>query len=132
MAAVGSATSGSAPPSCSSSSRPALRALGTEILAVPLTADTALPLLPVVAAHAAEIVETYALFRRTFADPGNERDDDVPPHLEVLIDRFGYVRARWRPDQDGPGWSNLQLLQEQLRLLAAEPQLAPPPDEHVH
>ncbi|MGH7821520.1 MAG: c-type cytochrome, partial [Candidatus Binatia bacterium] len=114
----------------------ALRSAGAEILAVPIRPveeeSAALPSLRTVAAEAPEIVATYVLFRRTFADPGNDSDDDVPAHLELLIDRFGYVRARWRPDHGEKGWDDLGLPLEQVRILAAEPQLRPPPEDHVH
>ena len=51
--------------------------------------------------------------------------------MEILVDRFGYVRGRWRPDE-GEGWDNLALLEAQLAALAREPQVKPPPDDHVH
>lgn len=53
-----------------------------------------------------------------------------PEHMEFLIDRFGYVRARW---QDGasvfPTGEEVLLLVEKL---AAEPRILPSPEEHSH
>jgi putative copper resistance protein D len=52
--------------------------------------------------------------------------------MELLIDRFGYLRARWIPSEDEPGWQDLQQIESELRRLAQEPAILPPPDEHVH
>jgi putative copper resistance protein D len=112
-----------------------IRGAGAEILAVPLEAEAPRPEeipLPIAVEGTAEIAVTYSLFRRTFSDPGNDQDDDVPGHLELLVDRYGYVRARWRPDVDRDGWDRDELLLEQIRTLAAEPKILPPPDDHVH
>lgn len=112
---------------------PMLRSLGAEVIAVPI-APCETPLLPlqIGSDDARDVVDSYVLFRRTFAEPGNERDDDVPSHLEFLIDRFGYLRARWRPDVDRRGWDDSAFLADQLRSLAAERLGPPPPDDHVH
>jgi len=109
---------------------------GVRILAVPARdADQVYRLLgiragniPVVVDGSTEIVDTYALFRRTMKSEG------VPPppaHMEFLIDRQGYVRARWIPGEE-PGWSEIPRLIKEVSLLAREPVSAPPPDEHVH
>jgi putative copper resistance protein D len=52
--------------------------------------------------------------------------------MEFLIDRFGYIRARWIPDEEPGEWSGSDLLQQQVAILNAEPRLLPPPDDHVH
>jgi putative copper resistance protein D len=61
---------------------------------------------------------------------------DPPPHLEFLIDRFGYARGRWVPanmvDSQGGGWRDMDFLLRQIDLINAEPQLLPSPDEHIH
>ena len=51
-------------------------------------------------------------------------------HLEFLIDRFGYVRARWRGDQQA--LAAVDAIIAQSRMLAAERELLPPPDQHAH
>jgi putative copper resistance protein D len=51
-------------------------------------------------------------------------------HSEFLIDRFGYVRARWSgADQPLPYSSRLL---ELAAALASEPKILPTPEEHVH
>lgn len=52
------------------------------------------------------------------------------PHSEFLIDRFGYVRAKWNgKDQLLPNSSRLLELAAEL---ANEPRILPSPEEHVH
>jgi copper resistance protein D len=48
------------------------------------------------------------------------------------VDRFGYLRARWIADADGPGWSNPQSLMQQVAQLNREKEILPPPGDHVH
>lgn len=83
---------------------------------------------PVVVDGSQEIVETYTLFRRTFASEGVP---PVPPHVEFLIDRQGYIRARWIPGE-GPGWTEIPRLLQEVERLNKEAPRAPAPDEHVH
>jgi putative copper resistance protein D len=52
--------------------------------------------------------------------------------MEFLLDRQGYVRARWLPGAPGRGWDNLQTLVDQILLLDKETPAGPAPDEHVH
>jgi putative copper resistance protein D len=111
-----------------------LRETGAEVIAVPIAAVGAtaegLPF-PVVIEGADESVRTYALLRRTLSNADARDSSPLPPHMEMLIDRFGYVRARWLPGE-GEGWRDLELLKGQLAALAREPQVKPPPDDHVH
>ena len=114
---------------------PEIRRAGAEVLAVPMAAGAApgaFAPVPVLAGGAEEAAETFLLLRRTFSDPGNDADDDRPPHLELLVDRFGYVRARWRPDLEPEGWNDEELLLGEIDILEREPQILPPPDDHVH
>jgi hypothetical protein len=72
---------------------------------------------------------SYGLFTRTFF---NRRKDMVrapPLHAEFLIDRWGYIRARWLPEEDN-SWSDLGFLETQLQMLSREPPAPPPPDVH--
>jgi len=109
-----------------------LRASGMEVIAIPV-AGAAVPDLPfpVVIEGAGETVRAYALLRRTLSNPDPRDSSRMPEHMELLVDRFGYLRARWRPDE-GEGWDDLDLLKAQVAALAREPQLRPPPDDHVH
>jgi putative copper resistance protein D len=66
--------------------------------------------------------------RRTLASPGLTDRDPPPAMMGVLIDRFGFVRARWRSDEpeDVPDNAALRSAIEELQ---AEPQIADP-DAH--
>jgi putative copper resistance protein D len=66
--------------------------------------------------------------RRTLASPGLTDRDPPPAMMGVLIDRFGFVRARWRSDEpeDVP---DAAALSTAIAALQAEPQLADP-DSH--
>jgi putative copper resistance protein D len=72
-----------------------------------------------------------ALFRRTLRDADPRDAHPLPAHLELLVDRFGYLRARWLPGED-ERWREPAFLREQVRRLATEPKLREPPDEHAH
>jgi len=78
-----------------------------------------------------EAFDTYALYRRSFSEQGTQPDPPVPPHMEFLIDRQGYVRARWIP-RDGAGWDKLENLFRDVDRLNQEKPSAPAPDDHVH
>lgn len=117
-----------------------LRAAGAELLAIPLPESRGrLPAsLPYrqVADGMEDAARSYLLFRRTLADPGQSIDDESPGHMEFLIDRFGYARARWRPGVSEAtsqlDWSDERLLVRQIELLQRESRLRPSPDDHVH
>jgi putative copper resistance protein D len=112
----------------------ALLAAGAQIVALPTgpgpTGTGPLPFC-VVMEGASETVRAYSLLRRTLTDADIEDRHPVPPHMELLVDRFGYVRARWLPT-DNDGWRDLNLLKTQIELLAREEQVRPPPEDHVH
>ena len=112
----------------------------TAILAVPITdlhPDDAeilsayLPL-PIVTQGAAEITRSYGLFRRTITKPDLFGEGAVPKHMEFLFDRFGFLRARWIPEGENPGWADHNLLLQQIQQLNLEGELLPPPGDHVH
>jgi putative copper resistance protein D len=112
----------------------------TAILAVPvndLHPDDAEALsaylpLPIVTQGAAEITRSYALFRRTIAKPDLFGEGTLPKHMEFLFDQYGFMRARWIPEGESPGWTNLDLLLQQIQQLGREGELLPPPGDHVH
>jgi putative copper resistance protein D len=107
---------------------------GGEILAVPFSAgrdvirrlgDHPPILFPVATDGDGDVARTYRLFASA-TDPAST------PHVEFLVDRQGYLRARWRAGEPGPGWSDLRLLVGQLEALNAEVPAELPPDDHVH
>jgi putative copper resistance protein D len=117
-----------------------LQSLGAEIVAVPMTVDG--PIIaklganppvyyPVVTEGATEIARAYGLFRRTLSPEGLKPDPPMPRHVEFLIDRAGYLRARWIPGELGASWAEISALVAELQALNREAP-APPPAEHVH
>ncbi|HEV2301847.1 MAG TPA: copper homeostasis membrane protein CopD [Stellaceae bacterium] len=70
-----------------------------------------------------DVVAAYSLFRRK---PSLEGVPPVPPHMEFLIDRSGYLRFRWIPAW-GPGWDQMAALSSQVHVLNAEPPRPPAP-----
>ena len=111
---------------------PQLRSSGVEIIIVPNLIDQfyVADKLPgaIVSEGGREIAETYKLFARSFAD---ENPILRTPHVEYLIDKQGYIRARWLPAEND-AWRKSELLMAQVDLLSKETPRAPAPDEHVH
>jgi putative copper export protein/mono/diheme cytochrome c family protein/peroxiredoxin len=80
-----------------------------------------------------EIRRTYELLSRTIANRGDGNSLGMPrQRMEFLIDRFGYIRARWVPEDEPEGWQSLERVREQAERLNREPRIKPPPDDHVH
>jgi putative copper resistance protein D len=114
-----------------------LQALGAEVIAVPLGDGADIirrlgaepPMLfPVITDGAADIATTSRLLSRGLGPAAA-----APAlHAEFLVDRQGYVRARWLPGSPGPGWDTMQTLVDQLLLLDKEAPAGPAPDVHVH
>jgi putative copper resistance protein D len=141
---------------------PALQRLGGEVLAVPLDPDRTMPMEQYLSPHvslvvdgAAEATTTYSLFRKSLNPTVPLLNPPLPAHVEFLIDRQGYIRARWLPDRDpgwaetpvitrgqsgeirwlpasGPGWAEPDNLITAIEQLNREKPRAPAPDEHVH
>jgi putative copper resistance protein D len=115
----------------------AIKNSGTEVIAISWRGQTPdaswareMPF-PVVQ-DASDIGRTYEGFRRTIANPDLFGAGEIPPHMELLVDRFGYLRGRWMPQQDSAGWSDGEFLSTQLQQLQREPQILPPAEDHVH
>jgi putative copper resistance protein D len=118
-----------------------LQALGAEVVAVPLGdgADVIRrlggrpPMLfPVVTDGAADIATAYLFLARGLGPQAIAPRGAPPPHVELLLDRQGYIRARWLPGAPGPGWDTLKTLTDQILILDKETPAGPAPDEHVH
>ncbi len=104
---------------------------GVQIIALPI-GDSPQPLdLPtgvgILAASDANTVETYLLYRRL----PDDASPSLPKHAEFLIDRAGYLRARWIPSS-ADGWADLSRLKEEIERLSSEPLRPPAPEGHVH
>jgi putative copper resistance protein D len=116
-----------------------LRPLGVEILAIPWQQDDPVDTttrqlsltFPLVRDGGAEAAAAYAVFRRSLSPEFSGPDPPLPAHLEFLVDRQGYLRGRWNPDE-GAGWSEPAQLMAAIEMLRQEKLDAPPPDLHVH
>jgi putative copper resistance protein D len=75
-----------------------------------------------------EAASSYGLFRRP---EGVKAVPAMPGHMEFLIDRQGYLRARWIPD-GRTGWSPVPGLLRELDRLAHEPPHPPAPRTTPH
>jgi putative copper resistance protein D len=119
---------------------PTLRNGNTEVLAVPVHEPTSQDMatitatmpFPVATQGAPEIARSYALFRRTLSNPDLAGEGTPPKHMEFLMDRYGFLRARWIPAVDGTGWTDINVLMQQIEQLNREKEIRPPPDDHVH
>jgi len=108
--------------------RPEFDKAGARIVALPMIPATTAPATSaILAAPSAETVAAYALFRR---DPV-AGVPPVPKHMEFLIDRAGYLRARWIPNEE-PGWRDIAILLSEIDQLNREPSRPPAPEGHVH
>jgi hypothetical protein len=125
-------------------SLPYLRALAAEtgtfgeisarIIAVPMsgteTSDDTKPSSQgglIYATAPADAVTTYAMFARKENDLGNV----APLQADYLIDRQGYIRARWIGVAESPA-NRIAEIFDQAELLHRERQRAPVPAGHMH
>lgn len=119
-----------------------VRTMGAEIVAVPLERASAVyrelgarPMLfPFAIGGAEDAAAAYRLLRRD-RSTDVESPDRSPVHMEMLVDRQGYVRARWlpagSPDTAG-GWNDLRAFLGELARLTNEPGSVPILGEHIH
>jgi putative copper export protein/mono/diheme cytochrome c family protein/peroxiredoxin len=116
-----------------------LRPLGVEILAIPWQQDDGLEEavrqlsvgFPLVREGGFEAATTYAFFRRSLSPEFSAPEPPMPAHLEFLVDRQGYLRGRWNPDEE-VGWGEPAQLFAAIDVLRQEKLDAPSPDLHVH
>ncbi len=107
----------------------------TQIIAVPLESapiSTTKFAFPIISEGGEDIARSYQLLRRTIENPRLGERAPRPTHMEFLIDRYGYLRGRWLPEDTEPGWRDKRNLVAQVEQLAREPRVKPPPDEHLH
>ncbi|TDU32322.1 putative copper resistance protein D [Panacagrimonas perspica] len=80
-----------------------------------------------------DVWQAYQFLTRTLADRGASDRVGMPRrHVEFLIDRFGYIRARWIPSDEAVPWTASFDVKAEVARLASEPQILPPPDLHLH
>jgi putative copper export protein/mono/diheme cytochrome c family protein/peroxiredoxin len=112
-----------------------LESAGAEVIAIPMDDEPRVltrlggnpPMLfPIATEGGADIVSTYRLFSHSAGERGPAR------HVEFLIDRQGYIRARWLLDGGDTGGGTLAMLREQIGILDREAPSTPPLGEHVH
>ena len=72
--------------------------------------DRQQPTFPFVVKVSSDVLKTYALFERKSQLGASSR---APHHIEFLIDRAGYMRARWSPDENS-GWTRISDLLDQV------------------
>jgi putative copper export protein/mono/diheme cytochrome c family protein len=112
-----------------------LTSAGVEIILVPNKTQSKVgrdvDKLPIVTEGMDEIFKTYMLFSHSFEDDRNSPDALLPKHAEFLIDKRGYIRARWIA-REGAGWLNIENLLQEIELLQNDKSQVPAPDDHVH
>lgn len=80
-----------------------------------------------------QVVGTYSLLSRTRDNKGEKDMLGVElEQAEFLVDRYGYIRARWIPEEDPAGWAAPETLSAELDVLSRESRIPPPPDSHIH
>jgi copper resistance protein D len=92
--------------------------------------DTRLSSFKVLRTNVDDMVWAWTGYRRTKRDPDDRYSEKSIGHLEFLIDRFGYVRARWRADEGA--LASVDEIIGQARILDGEPELMPFPEQHAH
>jgi copper resistance protein D len=88
--------------------------------------------LPAMGGAEGQVAEAYMLFRRTLSDQRLGETGTKPRHMEILIDLYGFIRARWVPEDGTPGWADIGALLAQIRALSSEGRVRDPPDAHLH
>jgi copper resistance protein D len=121
----------------------AFKLRGGDILGVPLSDASAVyrtlgnrsVFFPLAIEGATEAGAAYRLFRRDLTPAGLKPEPPPVPHMELLVDRQGYLRARWIPKDlghDTEGWGDLGRLLAEADRLSREVPIAPVAAEHVH
>jgi putative copper resistance protein D len=103
-----------------------LRRAGARVVAMPMKAVAWVRdghTVPVLSDPDPRVAAAYALFQ--------PEERTAKDHLEFLIDRDGYLRARWAPG-DTPDWGRIPELLAQIRSLNREGPHSAAPAEHSH
>jgi putative copper resistance protein D len=116
-------------------SKPTLDRAGVRVVAMPINPSAlymengVLPAVDdsILARFEPESVATYLLFAQTALAEDAARS----MHVEFLIDRQGYLRARWQPGLPN-GWEPISELGRQIEILNREEPHAPASEAHLH
>jgi len=111
-----------------------LQQAGLRVIAIPTRAEGAAAAglqeigAPIIASFDRRIISAYGIVA-----PMNSAQDDQsgPKHAEFLIDRQGYIRARWTPN-DGTAWLQVPYLLSQLLAMDREKPQPSVSHDHVH
>lgn len=113
-----------------------LQQAGLRVIAIPTRAEAGSAAglrdidAPIVASFDRRIISAYALFAPVKAD---RNDRSKPNHAEFLIDRQGYIRARWAPDGGAEWLQTPYLLSQTLAMDREKPRPSySHDDDHVH
>jgi putative copper resistance protein D len=117
-----------------------LRLLGAEIVAIPVGVGAEVyralagqpVFFPIALDGAFEAATTYLLVRRDLTAEGQRPEPPLPRHMELLVDRQGYLRGRFIPGAAKDGWTDPARLVAEVERLAKEAPRGPAPDEHIH
>jgi len=110
--------------------QPSFAKADARILAIPLpsssvAADAVDPAKSILATTAPDVADVYSMFARSRADAGSGPLE----HVEFLIDKHGYIRARWI---GVPAETQTARMLEQIELLRREPPRKPGTWGHAH
>jgi peroxiredoxin len=83
---------------------------------------------PIVAGFDQRITSAYAIVAPIDSD---QDDQSGPKHAEFLIDRQGYIRARWTPN-NGSAWLQVPYLLSQLPAMDREQPQPSVSHDHDH
>ena len=78
-----------------------------------------------------EIIDTYNLYRRTIDNLDKNDENENTEYLEFLIDKYGYIRSKWKKNET----NNIKQVSDYLltiKKLEKEGKILNIPDEHVH
>lgn len=80
-----------------------------------------------------QVLNAYALLSRTLTNKGESGVLGITwPRSEFLVDRYGYIRARWIPEEDPVGWASTTTIETEINVLSHEIRIPPQPDSHLH
>ncbi len=113
---------------------PLYTAAGARVIAVPLTsastagnAAQAEFARPIIARASGNVAAVYAMFARSYASEA----DEAPAHVELLVDRQGYLRVRWQ-GAAADAVARTAATLDRIDALNREPPREPAPWGHVH